>query len=438
MSTVNRSSLFVILAALVVAVVSAFLLIGDQKPANSIPSEFATADLRPEIKALESRALSGALKAKLGTLYVKQAKLTGDVSWYDKAEAVAQESLAGTQNVRAKLVLAETWEKRHLFDKSMAMAKAVLKELPNDPEALATYAAICLAVGELDEATRATEIAVKLLPETPVLLLRAQVLNARGRDLEAEFYFRKALEVESRSAATDAVQVRTVYGRFLMNKGRYDEAQAYADEALRIKPGQYQALALLGDLHFKRNDPERAAKAFIDSFSASPQVSSLRKYARAKKLLKDDRGAEDGMREALALARKEIASGVHAHPLELSYVLVAGNEPAGWQEAIQLATDELKVRRSVLPYNALASALEKAGHLEAAAAAIDTVLRTGVRNPDYYMLAAKIARRMGDGDRARLYYSAALAEDSNLSDAKSAIEALKHQVAAKPVAQNKE
>jgi tetratricopeptide (TPR) repeat protein len=403
-----------------------------QTPAGHTAASFTPADLSPRIANLEARVAgknTGPEKADLAALYVKQAKLTGDVTWYDKAEAMAKESLKASpvSNPRAKLALSETYEKRHLFAQSLQLAKEVLAELPSHPEALEAYATVNLAVGEIDEAIRAADLVVAIRPVSPYLTLKALTLNARGRDAEAEYYFRKAIEVEETTDPQGAAYTRTVYARFLITKGRYEQARTLLNEALTIVPRLPLALGVSTDLYLKQKQWDKAAAEAFEAFAASPQVSSLRKISRAKKMQGDERGAEDAMREAHALALKEIKSGVHAHPLELAYILTASKDPKDWQEAIRLSTEELKTRRSVLPYNALAAAQEKAGHLEAADQSIQTVLRTGIRNPDYYLLAAKIARRLGDIDRARFYYEAALAEDAHLTEAEDAIRDLRNQ-----------
>lgn len=432
-----------IVLVMVVVMGSVIYQRGSSSPKFTLEAKhFSTPDLAPKITALEAAASTGTAldKAKLADIYVKQAKLTGDPTWYDKAEVAGKASLQmqPASNPEAKLAIAESLEKRHLFAQSLALAKEVVAENPRSPKALANFATVALALGDLDEASRAADLAATLEPTTPTLTLRALVLNARGRDPEAEFEFRRAIAVEDTGDAPTAASTRTAYAKFLTAKGRYDEAREYVNDALRIVPGQYTSLGVSGDLHVKRGDWENAAKDFSDSFAASPQVGSLRKFSRAKRMLKDVRGADDAMREALNLARREIASGVHAHPLELAYVLTASSDPEQWKEAIQLATDELKVRHNVLPWNALAAVQEKAGHLEAASASINEVLGTGNRNPDYFMLAAKINKRLGYVEKARFYYGAALSEDVNLSEAKEALNELSNQSAEKPVALKKE
>ena len=424
-------------AVVVLVAVGAFYIRGSQesKPTKAL-STYATADFSQQIAALESQVSkrpTPADQATLALLYVRQAKVTGNAAWYDKAEAAANASLSvqPTGNPHAKLALAETLEKRHLFAQSMAIAKEVVQEQPRNPEALTTYATIALAIGEIDEASRAVDLAVSIEPKTSVLTLRGLVLNARGRDAEADYLFRQALAAEDGKDAADSAYTRAVYARFLLTKGRYEQARELLNEALRIVPGQPLVLAISGELYLKQNEAAKAAKDFSDAFAASPQVSSLRKFSRAKRMLKDERGANDAMKAAYGLARKEIESGVHAHPLEMGYVLIAGTDPEGWKEAVTLATGELKVRRSVLPYVMLAQANEKLQNWPAATEAIDAVLRTGVRNPDYYMTAGKIAKGAGDIARARFYFEAARAEDRNLTEAEEALKALEQLPAAK-------
>jgi tetratricopeptide (TPR) repeat protein len=83
--------------------------------------------------------------------------------------------------------------------------------------------------------------------------------------------------------------------------------------------------------------------------------------------------------------------------------------------------DEVKVRQDAHTWSTLAIALATSDRLPEARKAIESALKSGVQNPEFFMQAAKIEQQIGNLDRAKSYESKAKAIDSSF-DLKQHIE----------------
>ncbi len=97
-------------------------------------------------------------------------------------------------------------EAKHQFAEALAISHKVLRESPNNDEALSLLVTSNLAVGNLAEAARAAEDLSQRKPSLTTLSYRALVLAAQGRDEEAVFFFSQSASPRGRGRS-DAVGV---------------------------------------------------------------------------------------------------------------------------------------------------------------------------------------------------------------------------------------
>ena len=107
------------------------------------------------------------------------------------------------------------------------------------------------------EALAASDEALRLEPDlAEAWLARANVLTLHGREAEAEADFRRAIELNP--GWSDACYF---YARALTTARRYADAAAAFEEAVRRNPDDFSSLALLENVHRKRDDPAGAGEA---------------------------------------------------------------------------------------------------------------------------------------------------------------------------------
>ncbi|MGI5816597.1 MAG: tetratricopeptide repeat protein [Armatimonadota bacterium] len=102
-----------------------------------------------------------------------------------------------------------------------------------------------------------------------------------------------------------------------------DGASTRVEEALRLRPGDADALALHGKLLLRANQPEEAAEALVKAVEADPGNEEAHRYLPAAYLRSNQLArAEDAARAAV----EALPDSVHAH-MNLASALLARDRP---------------------------------------------------------------------------------------------------------------
>jgi tetratricopeptide (TPR) repeat protein len=362
-------------------------------------------DLLVHITEMEKRVARdshGALdRAILASLYAAEAKRSGNIKSYDRAEKLAKESLMllPFSNPSAKMTLARVAEARHHFEEAIRIAKEIEQEgKPNEAAALLVTSK--LALGELTEANALSEMLVISRPSLSNYALRALSLSAIGRDKEAEEAFSAGFRLEDYGEQQESAWVRCLLARLYLKQGKTFAADRLLGEALRIFPSYHLALDLRGQVKLETGDSKGAAKFFGDAFTASRQIIYLRHWSEALTSQGERETGERLRSEAERLMREELAGGEYGHRLEIAWLLIDAGRPETLREAITYASEEYRLRPSAPTGFVLASALAMSRRWQDAAPVLNSVLQTGVKDARYYDLAARIYQGLGNPERA--------------------------------------
>ena len=354
----------------------------------------AAAQVSSIIKQLEERTGTPVASpedlGELADLYVRRALLAGDVEDYRRAEDMANRSLALRASANgASVVLAKVASARHEFRKAIEIAREAAR-IRSTAGAHDLIATAFLALGDLEEASAAAEVAVTLNATPTSFLTRALVLQAQGRDAEAAFDFTQAVKVETHGDPEQAARIRALWGRFLLRRGELDGAALVIGEALRVMPGEPFSLAQAAELALRSGKFAEARASFEQAFASSRQVRYLIDLARAQELSRDLPGATRSRDQVVQLVRRDLADNGVGHQLDLVEVLLDRGTSADVPEAVKLATQEVERRPSAETRFQLARALWHSGARADAASQIHSVLASGARDARYYELASRI------------------------------------------------
>lgn len=363
-------------------------------------------DLDATIAAIEARTAGGARSpldlAELADLHLRRAKLTGDPADYAAAEAAARRSLELLPSPNgAVLVLSRIAAARHDFRRSIELARQ--HQGGRSAGALMALATAHLALGELPEASAAAEALVEHRPDAAAYLMRALVLAAQGRDLEAAFDFGRAAAADEPGDTQEPARLRALWARFLIRRGDLAGARMVLTEALRIAPGHALALAQEGELLLRTGRARDAAARFEQAFAASRQVRYLIDQARAQELDGDRAGADRLRGTVEKLVRPELTEGGVGHRLDLAEVLIDRGTPAALAEAVSLTTEEVARRPSTEARFQHARALARTGNPSEALHQVQAAIALGAREAQIYELASRLERQRGNAARSGLY-----------------------------------
>ena len=416
-----RRSLIVIGVGVVLAVSGGIGVATTPEPTTSRPSGSVVRvipDLGQDLEA-SIVALQGTLRrvpgdhvswADLAVAYVEQARVTGNATYYGKADEAAARSfdIEPDDNFRALAARAAISAARHDFRDALRSADAALAINPRDLGALAVRVDALNELGRYDEQLQALRTADRLQPSTAIAARYSYAYELRG-DLE------RALDILRRAAASgsraDKAYTLTLAADLERKLGRLAAAARDLDVAQQAVPTYLPALVSTARLQVARGDLEGAVRTWQDVVSRQP----LPEYLTELGELLDHLGRNDEAEEQFDVVRTTIAlleaSGVGTD-LETALFEADHGSP---DRALSQARDEWSARRSVHVADALAWALHRSGRDREALPIARAATRLDSPEAKFWIHRGTIEAALGMTDTARTHLRRGLATDPGLS-----------------------
>ncbi|WP_062439198.1 tetratricopeptide repeat protein [Herbidospora daliensis] len=337
--------------------------------------------------------------AALGSVYVDRARLTGDPSWYGKAEQAVATSLRVRPGNPAGLTGRAALEAgRHEFSRAAATARQAIAVNPYGAPAYGVLADSYHQLGRYPEATEAIDDMIALAPGVSSFTRASYDAELRG-DLKTA---QQMLEYARRDAyqPADVAFCEHYLGELALRRGLYDQARAHYAKALTADPTFDPAHAGLARVTALTGDLEKAASLYAAVTARLPLTQTLVEQGEVLKALGRDPGWTtltaqrdlmrlNGVRDDLTWAEFEADHG----------------DPA---EAVTHAQAEYARNPNVVAADALAWALHRAGRSEEALHYAEEATATGWRNALVMHHRAEIEKTLG-----RTTASASLVRDYN-------------------------
>jgi tetratricopeptide (TPR) repeat protein len=355
----------------------------------------------------------------LGQLYMRQARETGDMASYQRAEAAfrqALELLPGYAPARA--ALASALYAQHAFPEALELAQQVYASEPRNTQALATLADAHLSLGHYQEAEQAYQALLQMDTTPPVLARLSHLAELKG-DLDEALELMQRAAGQALNSAGSAESVAWYWlrlGDLYFNTGQMEAAGEHYAAALRLFDRYPLALAGLGRVRAAQGQLGDAIALYEQAVAIMPQPEFLAALGDLYMLTGHPDQAQRQYDTVEFIAQlAEINQVVYNRQLVLFYT----NHDQRVEVALELATDELAVRQDIYGYDALAWALYKNGRPIEAAEAIEQAMRLGTRDAMLYYHAGMIYQSLGDHGQARRLLMEALAINPNFDPLQS-------------------
>jgi tetratricopeptide (TPR) repeat protein len=349
--------------------------------------------------------------ASLGLAYVAQARVTGDPSWYPKAEGVLARSIRINEedNVEGALGLGVLDLARHDFASALREGRHASAL---DPYSADAYGVIGDALVELGRYDRGFEAFQTMVDTRPDLASYARVGYARELVGDVSGAGR-AMRMAFDAAGTPSDSAWTAYqlGELAFGSGDVGSARAWYARGLDVDPAYVPNLAGLAKVAWARGDDELAIARFTDVVARYPSAEFV--VALADLYRASGQPALANRQEALVAAMHDLATanGVNVD-LELALFDADHGDPEG---ALAAARAEWARRQSVHVADAYAWGLYANGRYQRASMFAERALTLGTRNALFLFHAGMIRLELGDEAGARRYLSRALATNPNFS-----------------------
>ncbi|MFB4308842.1 hypothetical protein [Actinomadura sp. GTD37] len=377
---------------------------------------------RPGIAGLQARLRDrphdAAGWASLGVAYVERARLTGDPTYYPKADGVLRRSLREAPgNDAAPAGLGALAAARHDFHGALRHADRALAANPYGQRAAAVRVDALVELGRYDDALAAARRADAVRPGIPVFTRLAYVRELRGEVREARRVLRLA-----RASATDRgdlAYIAAQLGEAAWNDGDLAGAGREYAAALRASPGYVPALDGRARVRAARGDVRGALTDRAEVVRRLPLPQYLTEYGE---LLESAGRRDEAARQyavAAAWARIAEANGVDAD-LETALFESDHGDP---EAALRAARAEYArrcpgpgVRQcSVHAADALAWALHVNGRDAEALRHARQATATGYRRPQFRFHLGVIEKALGRRADARRDLAASLRRNPRFS-----------------------
>lgn len=371
-------------------------------------------DLETSIVALQDtlRRVPGdhASWANLAVAYVEQARITGNATYYEKADEAAARSfeVEPDDNFAALAARAAISSARHDFADALASADEALAINPRDLGALAIRVDALNELGRYDEQMKALRTADRLQPSTAVATRYSYAYELRG-DLD------RALDILRRAAAAgsraDKAYTLTLAADILRKQGRLAAAGRQLDIVQQAVPGYLPGLVSAACLQVASGDLEGAVETWQDVVAQQP----LPEYLTELGELLEHLGRPDEADTQFAVVRTTIelldTSGVRT---DLETALFEADHGSA-DRALAQARAEWQQRTSVHVADALAWALHRTGRDREALDAARAATRLGSPEAKFWIHRGTIEAALGMTAEARTHLRRGLDTDPGLS-----------------------
>jgi tetratricopeptide (TPR) repeat protein len=374
--------------------------------AGSLEASIAALQQRVRLRPGDFRGL-----ASLGIAYVAQARVSGDPSWYPKAEEALARSLRlnDEANVDALLGLGTLALARHDFAGALAYGRSAAELNPYGADAYGVIGDAFVELGRYEEAFEVFQTMVDTRPDLASYARVSYVRELLG-DVPGAV---DAMELAFGAAGTPSDRAWTTYrlGELAFGSGDVRTAVRWYERGRDLDPSFVPNLAGLAKVAWARGRSELATRRYGEVVARYPSPEFVIALGDLYRVTgRDDLAAEqdDVVRAMHELA---VANGVNVD-LELAlFDADHGDAPA----ALEAAEAEWSRRHSVHVADALAWSLYANGRYDEAAAYADRALELGTRNALFFFHAGMIRLEVGDEIGARRALRQALVIDPHFS-----------------------
>lgn len=335
--------------------------------------------------------------ASLATVYVQQAAISGDPTYYARAEGAIERSLEiePEDNAAALTATAALAAARHDFEAARRAARTSQRINPYSGANQGVLADALQQLGRYDQAERELQRMLDLQPGVPSFTRASYAYELRGKMRPARRALERALDMATRPS--DQAYCLLYLGELAWRLGDLDRADRHYRRGLRLDPSYTSLLAGRAKVAAARGDVATAIRLHRSVVRRVPTPSHLIGYADLLRSL--GRTKEARRQEAVVDATASLfrAEGVS---VDLEFALFLADRGRA-EAALRAARSAWRTERSVDAADAYAWALHVAGrHRDAMQYAL-TAARLGTRDAKFAFHRGMIEMALGRHDAAR-------------------------------------
>ena len=317
----------------------------------------------------------------LGQLFAVKGRETGDIAQYALAtEAFQQAIKLFPGNVAAQSSLAVNLVTLHQWTAAIDLGKQILKSDLRAIGAVAVIGDASLEIGDLDTARAAFETLRQKADGPSVESRFARIAFLTGQTDRAIQILDDAAQSAANLNGSPEEQAFYHYsaGEYRFNKGDVDGAEREFEAALSVFPNYYLALAGRGRVAFARGDTDGAVGFYRTAVAIIPKPELLA-YLGDLYSVKGDQADAEKQYQAVDFIAK--LNEIQAQVFNREIALFQATHHRDTAHAVEIAAAELKTRKDIYGYDAVAWALYNDGQAAQALAPAQQAVSLGTQDP---------------------------------------------------------
>jgi len=342
--------------------------------------------------------------AGLGSAYLQQARITGDPTYYPKAEGALQRSLAldPANNWQAMTALGALANARHDFTQALGWARRAAAVNPGEVTVYAVMDEALTQLGDYPAATTANREMLELQPGITAFTRASTHFEQHGDPASARKNLLRALALATEP--TEVALCRYNLGELAFHQGNPKAAFGQYQLGLDVDPSSVSLLAGRAKAEVALGRKGAALHDYAAVIKRSPRPHYILENAELLLSLGRDNQAEQQFTLLAAKQTLQVSNGVVDDLLAATVEADHGSATA----AVRHAEAEWARRKSVLVADALGWALHRAGRDHEALGYATRANRLGWRNAAFSYHLGMIELALGRQAEARRDLGAAL------------------------------
>jgi tetratricopeptide (TPR) repeat protein len=355
----------------------------------------------------------------LGAAYLQKGRETGDADYYERAKAALNKSLelrSGDPDAASAMTnMAVACMSEHRFADALVWAQDALALGSGDPSAWAIAGDALADMGNYAEAADAySKLQSPFVSEDEKLGFsyerdsRMSSLRMVAGDSEGAVQLMRSairVAVETNMPAENIAWSEYQLGEELFQSGDYAGARKAYLDSLEQYPSYYRALGGLAKVSAAQGYLSEA----VDFYKKALAVVPFPEYAAAlgdvyQKLHQPDEAKKQYELVEFIGYLNEVNQEIHNRDLALFYA----DHDMKLDKSLELARNEMEVRRDIYSWDVLAWSLYKNGKNQEASEAISHALQQGTADATIFFHAGMIYARLGDSAAAKMYLHRAI------------------------------
>ncbi len=339
--------------------------------------------------------------------YLQRARETSDLADYGRADVAASRSLAllPDDNYQGTVALAAVRLSQHDFRAALELSERAVAIKPSRASGYGAKGDALSNLGRYAEAGLAYETMLELEPGLPALSRLAGLAFIEGDLLNAEDFWRQAIERSAGLPAENGAWARVQLGELYLGQGDTANAARQFRAALGSYPGFGMAEAGVASIRAAEGRLDDAILLYQGIVSHSPDLDDVVALGDLYTKAGLPREAAAQYELVFAFEERQRANGINP---DLAIARFYAEQDLLPEEAVRLAAGAYTRAPNVYAADVYAWTLFKAGRLQEAEQLISAAMSQGTPVASFYFHAGMIRFKRGDSTGAAAFLEEAL------------------------------